>query len=149
DGTHHARQRHAIALERGDALIQTTGTDGGDGMTRTNSTIGAWVVAFVTTASAPMTAHGSGSPHVRSSNERIQKAIRFAIARSESFQDLIATLELFDRVVYIEEGRCPERGSCLHLMPTTGGKNLLIRIDPRQPTRSVIAQLAHELYHAV
>ena len=34
-------------------------------------------------------------------------------------------------------------------MPTPGGKYLLIRIDSRLPERAVVAQLAHELYHAV
>src|SRR5262249_31845071 len=83
------------------------------------------------------------------SNARIQEVLRYALARSESFQDLIATMDLFDRVVYVEEGQCRhgEHRACLQLMP--GGKNVLVQIDPRQPMRAVVAQLAHELYHAV
>jgi hypothetical protein len=30
-----------------------------------------------------------------------------------------------------------------------GSRNILVHIDPRQPIRTVVAQLAHELYHAV
>jgi hypothetical protein len=65
--------------------------------------------------------------------------------------DLIETFEQLDRVVYIEEGTCHHRElrTCLQMMSTPGGKNLLVRIDPRQPIRTVVAELAHELYHAV
>jgi hypothetical protein len=34
-------------------------------------------------------------------------------------------------------------------MSTPGGHNILVRIDPRQPTRAVAVLLAHELYHAL
>jgi hypothetical protein len=89
--------------------------------------------------------------HIRVDNDRISEVLRYAMKRSPSFGDLIATLELLDRVVYIEEGHCRHRElrACLQLMPTVGTRNLLVRIDPRQPIRSVVAQLAHELYHAV
>ena len=88
--------------------------------------------------------------HVRFDNKRIAEVYRYAMNRSPSFQALIETLNLTDRVVYVEEGHCPhpmERG-CLSLMPTPNAKNILVRIDPRQPIRLVVAQLAHELYHA-
>jgi len=89
--------------------------------------------------------------HVRSDNDRILEVLRYAIVRSPSFVDLIETLDQLDRVVYIEEGSCHHRElrACLQMMSTPGGKNLLVRVDPRQPTRSVVTQLAHELYHAV
>jgi hypothetical protein len=89
--------------------------------------------------------------HIRVANTRISEVLRYARKRSPSFGDLLATLELLDRAVYIEEGHCRhrEQRACLVLMPTPGAKNLLIRIDPRQPIRLVVAQLAHELYHAV
>jgi len=86
---------------------------------------------------------------LRSDNRRILEVIRFALSRSESFQDLVATLDLFDRVVYVQEGSCPdpEHRSCLYLMPDT--RNLVVHIDPRQSIRTAAAALAHELYHAV
>jgi hypothetical protein len=89
--------------------------------------------------------------HVRSDNDLILEVLRYAIVHSPSFVDLIDTLDQLDRVVYIEEGSCHHRElrACLQMMSTPGGKNLLVRVDPRQPTRSVVTQLAHELYHAV
>jgi hypothetical protein len=88
---------------------------------------------------------------VRSSNHRIQETFAYALRRSPLFRDLVATLNQLDRVVYVEAGRCPhsEERSCLQLMPTPGGKYLLVRIDSRRSDRTVIAQVAHELYHAL
>jgi hypothetical protein len=88
--------------------------------------------------------------HVRFDNDRIAEVFHYAMWRSPSFRELVATLEMLDRVVYVDEGQCRhrEQHSCLVLMPTPGAKNLLVHIDPRQPIRSVVAQLAHELYHA-
>jgi hypothetical protein len=88
--------------------------------------------------------------HVRFDNDRIAEVFHYAMWRSPSFRELVATLEMLDRVVYVEEGKCRnlEQHSCLVLMPTPGAKNLLVRIDPRQQVRLVVAQLAHELYHA-
>lgn len=103
------------------------------------------------TASESMQAVGvhRQARNVRSSNARIHEVLRYALTRSPSFQDVVATLDLLDRVVYIEEGQCRhrEQRSCLQLIP--GGKNLLVQVDPRLPLRAVVGQLAHELYHAV
>jgi len=89
--------------------------------------------------------------HVRTSNRRIADVLREALRRSESFRDLIATLEGLDRTVYVEEAKCDADGvrSCLHIVKSRDSNVLLISVDPRQSTRSLIAQLAHELYHAV
>jgi hypothetical protein len=101
--------------------------------------------SFTATATV---ASGDPAPHVRSTNPRIQEVLRYALAKSESFRDLLATLDLVDRVVYVEEGTCrnPEHRSCLHLVADS--PNIIVHIDPRQQIRSVVAQLAHELYHA-
>jgi hypothetical protein len=106
----------------------------------------ACVLTMVTAAAGPTT--GSRTPHVRSDNPRIQEVIGFAVARSESFQDLMATLDQSDRIVYLEERGCPvrEQVSCLYLVPNT--RNLVIHVNPRQPIRTAAANLAHELYHA-
>ena len=88
--------------------------------------------------------------HVRFDNARIAEVYRYAMHRSPSFGELIATLDQLDRIVYVEERGCQHRvRSCLVLMPTPGGRNLVVRIDPRQAMLSAAAQLAHELYHAV
>jgi hypothetical protein len=110
-------------------------------------------LASVLLAAAMTSAHGAsangGLRHVRSSNQRVHEIIRYALTRSPSFGDLLATLDLFDRVVYVEEGSCTglEHPSCLYLM--SDGHSLAVRIDPRQPIRTAAAELAHELYHAV
>ena len=90
------------------------------------------------------------APHIRFDNERISEIFRYAMKKSPSFEDLVTTLELQDRVVYIEEGRCPhpDVSSCLQLMSTSSGRNIQIRVDPRQAINVVVASLAHELYHA-
>src|SRR5262245_27144022 len=96
--------------------------------------------------------HGHHLPaNIRTDNTRIKEVIEFAVNRSPSFNDLLATFESIDRVVYIEEGTCHHRElrSCLQLLHTPGGNDILVRIDPRQPTPAVVRQLAHELYHAL
>jgi hypothetical protein len=64
---------------------------------------------------------------------------------------LLATLNLFERTVYVKEGHCshgPQYG-CVQMMATPGGRNLLVLVNPRQQLDRVVGQLAHELYHAV
>jgi hypothetical protein len=88
---------------------------------------------------------------IRFDNDRINEVFQEAMNRSPSFSDLVATLETLDRLVYIEEGRCgdSEFRGCLHVLRAPNSRILLIRIDPRQQLRSVIRQMAHELYHAL
>lgn len=107
------------------------------------------VASFI--PATPAIANDQVESHVRFDNPRILEVFRNAHDRSASFGELVATLDMLDAVVYVEEGRCRHRGlrACLVFMPTPGGRHLLIRIDPRQQMRSVVAQLAHELYHAV
>jgi len=109
--------------------------------------LAALVAAASSLCAQPALARG----HVRFVNDRIAEVFEYAMNRSPSFRELIATLDILDRVVYVEEGQCGDgtpRG-CLVLMPMSGGKKLLVRINPRQPNRLVAAQLAHELYHAM
>ena len=109
---------------------------------------GVFVLTLAAIAPVLATGRDGQPPNLRSGNRRIQEVIRFALARSESFQDLVATLDLVDRIVYAEEGPCPgsEHPSCLYLMP--GTRNIVVHIDPRQSIRIAAAMLAHELYHA-
>ena len=89
--------------------------------------------------------------HVRFVNDRIGEVFQQAMKRSPAFRELIATLDGLDRVIYVQEGQCGDgtvRG-CLVLMPVIGSRHLLIRINPRQANRLVVAELAHELYHAM
>jgi len=88
---------------------------------------------------------------IRFDNDRINEVFRQAMKQSPSFGDLVATFEALDRLVYIEEGRCgnSEFRACLHIVRAPDSRIVLIKIDPRQQLRSVILQLAHELYHAL
>jgi hypothetical protein len=88
---------------------------------------------------------------VRSDNVRIREVLEFAIKKSPSFRDLLAALNLFDRKVYVEEGRCGygRQHACIRIMTTPGGRNLLVLVNPRLHRNEVVGQLAHELYHAI
>ena len=107
----------------------------------------------VSTGNAALTARAAEPAawnRIRFDNPRIAEVFRFAVKKSTAFQDLVATLELADRMVYIEEGSCRHQlvQGCLQLMATPGGKHLLVRIASRELINRVAAQLAHELYHA-
>lgn len=88
---------------------------------------------------------------VRFDNVRIREVLAYAIEKSPLFRDLLAALNLFDRKVYVEEGRCGygRRHACIRIMATPGGRNLLVLVNPRLQRNEVVGQLAHELYHAV
>jgi len=89
--------------------------------------------------------------HIRFNSSRISELFRHGMRHSPSFRDLVATLELLDSIVYVEEGNCRQgtMTPCLQAMPpTAGAKRLLVKFDPRQPLRRAVSQLAHELYHA-
>jgi hypothetical protein len=98
----------------------------------------------------PVPVPGSARSHLRIHNVRIDEALQYALQRSPSFAQLVTALEGWDRVIYIEEGRCPHRElrSCLNLM-AGHGTTFVIHLDPRQPMHCVVAELAHELYHAL
>jgi hypothetical protein len=108
----------------------------------------ACVLITMVAAAAPVDGQRNQTPRLRCDNARIRELIQFALERSDSFRDLIATLDLSDRIVYVEEGSCPGRTlrSCLFLMPNA--RNLVVHINPREPIRGAAAALAHELYHA-
>jgi hypothetical protein len=89
--------------------------------------------------------------HIRFNSARIAELFRHGMRHSPSFRDLVATLEILEPIVYVEEGSCRQRAitACLQVMPESAGpKKLLVKFDPRQPTRRAVSQLAHELYHA-
>ena len=92
---------------------------------------------------------GPLSSYVRTDSERIAEVMRHGVKHSPSFGDLLATFDSLDRVIYVEEGKCRHRQmrACLQLVADS--RNMLVRIDVRQTSDSVVAQLAHELYHAL
>jgi hypothetical protein len=107
-------------------------------------------------AGAPRPSHTLPNPgepllaRVRTDNDRIHEVLAYAIRHSGSFCDLLATLNLFERTVYVQEGQCGDgHHGCVQIMPTPGGRNLLVLVNPRLQRNAVVAQLAHELYHAM
>jgi len=93
----------------------------------------------------------SRATHVRSTDPRVLNALRYGLTRSASFGDVIATLDSSDQTVYIESGPCQPRElrSCLHTVLNREARIVVVRIDAGQPLKSLVAQLAHELFHAV
>ena len=92
---------------------------------------------------------------VRFANERIADMFRVASARSESFRALVAAIDESPSVlVYLGEGegRCgtQEFRSCLHIVSTVAGRRYLwVHLSSRRHAPDVIAQIAHELHHAL
>jgi hypothetical protein len=65
----------------------------------------ACVVTLLIASPVAAAADAREPSHVRTDNQRIQEVIRYALARSASFEDLIATLGQLDRVVYLGNAR--------------------------------------------
>ena len=89
---------------------------------------------------------------VRSEGSAIAALIEVGIAQSETFAELVATIDQTDGLVYVEEGKCPHSvRACLAISITVAGpyRILRIRIDPRRPRRALIASIGHELRHAI
>ena len=104
---------------------------------------------IIVSALAQATA-GHDDAHVRFNNDRIREVVELTLERSPTFGRLFAAIESSDVIVYLNEGRCKGAlQACLHIMPTPGGRRLVVRLDPRQALTSVAGQLAHELQHAV
>jgi hypothetical protein len=98
----------------------------------------------------PVRIPGSARSNLRIHNERIDEALHYAIRRSPSFAQLVTALEGSDHIIYIEQGNCahPAVRSCLNPMAGQGA-TLVVHLDSRQLMLRVVAQLAHELYHAL
>ena len=109
------------------------------------------------TSSVLLSLHGSEPVHatagdsagpVRSTDRRIIEVLRYGLEQSPSFRDLVATLDFLGRPVLVERGNCIHRviRACLEVR---GSGDLVVRVDPEQSIETVVAQLAHALYHAV
>ena len=108
------------------------------------------------TASAAARDDGMSRPpasRLRFSNARIAEVFRVASERSPSFRTLVAAIEESPSVlVYLADGRCgtQEFRSCLHIVSTVAGRRYLwVDVSARRHMPDVIAQLAHELHHAL
>jgi len=112
------------------------------------------VAAAVFQAPAARAADPTAAPtHIRIVHqERIAEAFDLARNRSEAFRATVEAIESSDVYALIEDGSCPGplMRSCLHLLVSTSPnfRALRIRVDGRQTTHELVAELAHELRHA-
>src|SRR4051812_33538716 len=91
-------------------------------------------------------------PRVRSTNPVIAAALQEAEVRSETFRNLVRTIEGTDGIVYVEKGQC-RRGvhACLSLSVVSGGGHRLLRVlvDSVGDAVELMATIGHELRHAL
>jgi len=118
-----------------------------------------WTAAVVAAAvlhgaAAPRADGADGRAHTRLLDHgRIAAAFELALARSAAFRAIVDSIDETDTFVVIEDGACPghEVRSCLHLLPATSTAYRAVRIHVggRQRQLEIVAELAHELRHAV
>jgi hypothetical protein len=112
-----------------------------------------WLFLGVSLIGSAAAAEARSTPaaHVRFNNARIAEVLEFAMDHSSRFRELVAAIEASNDFVYLDEGRCPKPSmrACLKILPTPGARRLFVFMTPREPLRSVVSQLAHELQHAI
>jgi len=93
----------------------------------------------------------SVSGTLRADNERIADALRLMLAGSPTFARMAGRIAESDVIVYLTIGRCPRPvRSCLRLMGAGGGHRYVrITVSVAERLDVVVAQVAHELQHAV
>jgi hypothetical protein len=90
--------------------------------------------------------------HVRTEDAVLRKRLGDAIARSLTFRMLVDDVQATNGIVYIVSGGCRHgRRACLSLsIVTTGGYRFLrVYVDRRRAPVELIADIGHELQHAV
>lgn len=91
-------------------------------------------------------------PRVRSESPFIATAIASAVERSVTFEQLLASIQGTDGLVYVEEGLCGHGvRACLSLSIKMAGPFRLLRImvDRRGSECALISSIGHELQHAI
>jgi hypothetical protein len=97
-------------------------------------------------------AAGTPAPRVRSSHPYIRAIMTEASVRSATFRRLVAGVEATDGIVYVEQGDCrPRAPACLPpVITAAGGARILhVLVDARQRDWQVMADIGHELQHAL
>jgi hypothetical protein len=95
---------------------------------------------------------GTRIPKVRSHTREIAALIRRASDTSKTFQRLMATIDDTDGLIYVDGGKCGHGVSaCLLVAVQVAGpfRILRITIDPRRLDCVLMAQIGHELQHAI
>lgn len=94
---------------------------------------------------------------IRSHHARIVRAIDEASLKSVTFQALVDRLIRSDLIIYVESGHCrdPQVRSCVAVVSTSGSdtsppyRYLRVTIDTDHSHQIIVAEIAHELQHAV
>ncbi len=89
---------------------------------------------------------------VRSTDKRITELLEIGITRSETFAQLVRSINSTDVIVYIEPSRELPRslaGRLLMLPMARGPRYLRIQVRGDLPTSELIALIGHELRHAL
>jgi hypothetical protein len=95
---------------------------------------------------------GTRIPRVRSESPELANVIRRASEASVAFRRLIAAIDRTDGLIYVDNGRCGHGVSaCLLLAVQVAGpfRVLRIRIAARGRDCALMAQIGHELQHAI
>ena len=95
---------------------------------------------------------GGRIPKVRSHNPELADVIRRASDASATFRRLIATIDGTDGLIYVDDGKCGHGVSaCLLLAVQVAGpfRVLRIKVDARRLDCALMAQIGHELQHAI
>lgn len=95
---------------------------------------------------------GPRIPKVRSNSQEIAALIRRASDASATFRQLTATIEDTDGLVYVDDGKCGHGvAACLLLAVQVSGpfRVLRIKVDARRLDCALMAQIGHELQHAI
>lgn len=112
----------------------------------------AGALIHVASATASAADVAASAPHERINDVRIADAFNLAREHSEAFRAIVEALGASDTYVLIDAAVCPGSlvRSCVHLLAPSipRVRAVLVRIDARQPTLVIVAQLAHELRHA-
>ncbi len=112
------------------------------------------IVACSFTRSATARENNQQVRRVRSLDVSIAKVMEQAVARSPTFERLVATIEASNGIIYIEAGVCPGRvPACLpSWMVSSGGNRFMRIVVDRQRLNSdelTAGAIAHELQHAI
>jgi len=95
---------------------------------------------------------GTRVPKVRSHSPEVAALIRRASDASATFRRLTATIEDTDGLIYVDDGKCGHGvAACLLLAVQVSGpfRVLWIKVDVRRLDCALMAQIGHELQHAV
>jgi hypothetical protein len=95
---------------------------------------------------------GTRIARVRSHSEEVTQVIRRASDASATFRRLIATIDDTNGLIYVDDGKCGHGvSSCLLLSVQVAGpfRVLRIKVDARRVDCNLMAQIGHELQHAI